>query len=218
MKMNKVLALAILIISLLAITVASQISLSDEEKFEKNKVSLINDKIKLEERQECETVYYNETVDTYGNATRTRDVYGVCFYPENQSSSRCVNGTEFYQNYGIISSQIELKSRDDCKNKNSFIVTVTNNGKVSKKEIDFSSWGVCIQEIENDCLAVICGSLHGGSARNGVFNGCDGGKTCQKFLFCQDGLKVLYKSARENFVEQDPTFFLEPLGYKEVPK
>lgn len=75
-----------------------------------------------------------------------------------------------------------------------------------------------LYEKENDCVAVLCGTLEGGRAWNGIFNGCDGGKSCQKFLFCEDGVQVLYKAAREDFVEHDPTFKLDKLAYEEVEK
>ena len=137
--------------------------------------------------------------------------------PVNLSNSTCINGTENYQSYETIGTGIFLRNNTKCTAK-SFVVSTQKNCRTESKEVDFSSWGTCIQELENDCVALLCGTLKGGSARNGVFNGCDGGKSCQKFLFCEDGTKVLYKSASEEFVLQDPTFYIEKLDFREVGK
>ncbi len=201
MKINKMIVLAVFSISLLALIVASQIP----------QRGIIN----VEEKQDCTTTYSNQTENVYGYITRTRDTYGTCFNEANQSYYACVNGTESYQSYEVTGTQLILRNITDCRI-NSFVVSIPKGVVTERKEVDFSSWGVCIQTAENNCVAVICGSQHGGSAVNGVFNGCDGGKSCQKFLFCQDGVKVLYKASRNGFVEQDPTFHLSKLAYKEV--
>ena len=202
MKISKYLVLAIFLISLLAFTVTSQIS----------QIS-----ITAEEKQNCAVTYYNQTENVYGYATKTRDTYGTCFNTANQSNYACVNGTESYQSYEVVGSQVLLKNNTECRT-NSFVVSTTKGVITEKKEIDFSAWGVCVNSTENGCLAITCGSLQGGSARNGIFNGCDGGKSCQKFLFCQDGTKVLYKGAKSDFNVEDPTFHLSQLNLKEVAK
>lgn len=200
MKAKKALVLAMLIIGLLAVTVTSQIS---------------QNSISSEEKQDCTITFYNETQKTYGNVTRTRDTYGVCFNPSNQSNYLCVNGTESYQNYEVINTNIVLNNTTSCKTY-SYLVSITQGLETKKKEVDFSNWGVCVNSTEDNCLVITCGTLKGGSARNGIFNGCDGGKSCQKFVFCLDNTQVLYKAARGNFVREDPTFQLDKLAYKEV--
>jgi len=70
MKMNKALVL-VLLVTLLAITVASQISPPTT--------------ISVEDIQDCTTTFYNETENIYGYVTKTRDTYGKCFNPTNQS-------------------------------------------------------------------------------------------------------------------------------------
>ena len=110
-----------------------------------------------------------------------------------------------------------MRNTTNCSPK-SYIVSVIKGSVTEKREVDFSNWGVCVQSTENNCVAITCGSQHGGSAVNGIFNGCDGGKSCQKFLFCQDEIKVLYKASRDDFVNEDPTFHLSPLAYREVTK
>ncbi|HLC60873.1 MAG TPA: hypothetical protein VJJ52_05590 [Candidatus Nanoarchaeia archaeon] len=222
MRINKTaVVIGILLTLILAFTAASQISFSDiplpDNHFKNSKISVVNEKLSVEEKQDCEITYFNQSEPIYGNVTRIRDVYVPCVDPINLSNSTCVNGTESYQSYEQVGAGIFLRNTTKCTS-GSFVVSVSKNGNTEKKEIDFSSWGVCVQEKENDCIAVLCGNLEGGSARNGIFNGCDGGKSCEKFLFCEDGVKVFYKAARENFVEHDPTFKLDKLAYKEVSK
>src|SRR3989344_2985103 len=134
MKIKKSLVIAAFLILALAITALSQISNND--KFEKYKVNKVNDKITLEEKQDCTTVYYNETVSVYGNVTKTRDTYGTCFNEANSSYYQCVNGTEQYPSYEVVNQIIQRKSKDDCESKNSFIVSVNRNNEVIKKEVD----------------------------------------------------------------------------------
>lgn len=215
MRIKKSLAITVFLIAVLAIAVTSQFS-SDDKNFVKYKVSNITNKITVEEKQGCITINYNQTVNIYGNVTRTNYTYGTCFNSTNLTYYRCVNYTEQYQSYEVIDQVLQEKSRDDCESKNSFIVSVNKNNEIVKKEVDFSRYGVCIQEKENDCVAIICGTLEGGSAANGIFNGCDNGKYCQKFLFCDDKIKVLYKGFREGFEEQDPSFHLPKGEIKEV--
>lgn len=216
MRIKKSLVIAIAFVAVLAIAAMSQIN--DSDKKEQYKITNITDKITLEEKQECITVHYNKTVNVYGNVTKTNYTYGTCFNSTNQTYYQCVNSTEQYQSYEVINQAIQEKSKDNCESRNSFIVTVNRNNEVVKKEVDFSRYGVCIQEKENECVAIICGTLEGGSARNGIFNGCDGGKYCQKFLFCDSETKVLYKGFRENFEKADPAFQLPKGEIKEVSK
>ncbi|MBI4453992.1 hypothetical protein HY636_05090 [Candidatus Woesearchaeota archaeon] len=200
MRINKVLILAILLAGIFAITVASQIQ---------------GDTVSAEEKQDCTVTFYNQTQNIYGYVTRTRDTYGTCYNSANESYYSCVNGTESYQNYEVVDTQAVLKNNTKCQT-SSYVITITKGLSTEKKEVDFSSWGTCVKSTENDCIAITCGTLKGGSARNGIFNGCDNGKSCQKFLFCPDSTQVLYKAARGDFVQEDPTFQLDKLSYKEV--
>lgn len=220
MRISKAIVLGLFVVVLVALAVASQISqveISNPNAYVDSIATSVNSKLSVEEKSDCIRSYYNKTEAIYGYAPRTRDTYGTCYNPSNQSNYVCVNGTETYQNYEAIGTRIVLTNTSSCT-PHSFVVSISKNGGIEKKEIDFSSWGVCLQETENNCVAIICGTLEGGSAWNGVFNGCDGGKSCEKFLFCEDGVKVLYKAARKDFVEHDPTFKLSKLAYKEVGK
>ena len=203
MKISATLVLAVLLISFLALTAASQIS-------------QVTNAISVEEVKACTTSSYDEVQTVYGN----------CFYYLNYTN--CLNTTgpntacstdQNIINFTCKTGEIILnKNRTDCQPASKFIVSIAKGAVTEKKEIDFSEWGVCVNSTENNCLVVTCGTLKGGSARNGIFNGCDGGKACQKFLFCPDGVRVLYKASRNDFVEYDPTFHLSPLAIKEVVK
>lgn len=223
MKIKKALVL-VLFLLLLALTVTSQIPKS------------ITSATSVEEKQDCTTTFYNQTEDVYRYVIRERNVYGNCVYYKNYT--RCLNSSglntdcslkqtsynfsctiekESYQSYEVIGNKITLKNATSCSPK-SYVISSVQGTTTQIKEIDFSSWGVCVNSTENGCLAITCGTLKGGSARNGIFNGCDGGKSCQKFLFCQDGIKVLYKASRDDFVGEDPTYHLSKLTYSEVGK
>ena len=217
MKINKYIALTIFLGIVLALAVASQLAITpiqNPDVYVDSKVTSINPKLSVEAKSDCVRTYFNQTEIVYAYIQRMRDTYGTCFNPTNQSNYACVNGTETYQSYEPIGTQIVLENTSTCTPR-SFVVSMADKGK---KEVDYSSWGVCVQSVENDCVAVYCGTLEGGSAWNGVFNGCDGGKSCEKFLFCKDGYKVLYKASREDFVEWDPTFKLNKLDLMGVGK
>ena len=60
MKIKKVLVLALLVVSVLALAVASQIS-------------QVTNTISIEAKQDCTLNFHNTTEDVYGYVTRTRD-------------------------------------------------------------------------------------------------------------------------------------------------
>lgn len=207
MKISKVIVLVILV-NAFALAVASQ----DVQEF--YKTTVVNDKISFDEKQDCAIGFSEESVKVFGNVTRTINTYGTCFNAINQSFHQCINGTETYQSYEYLGSQIVLRNTTNCKTK-SYLVSVNKNNDIKKYELDFSSWGPCIQETENNCLAITCVSLTDG-AHLGKFTNCKGGKSCQKFVICNNKISVLYKNSREDFVEHDPTFYLKKLNLKEV--
>lgn len=198
MKINKVIVL-VLVICALAFAVTSQSPQS---------------KISVEELKACSTNFYDEVQAIfigcihYYNYTHCLNSSGPnsdCLLQQNQINSSCRTG-----------ETIVTKNSTECKSLGKFIVSFDHDSSIQKKEVDFSNWGVCVSSTENGCLIITCGTLKGGSARNGVFNGCDGGKACQKFLFCQDGIKILQKASRKDFVEADPTYNLPELAVKGV--
>lgn len=199
MKLNKIIVLSIFLISLLALIVASQVP---------------QRAISIEEKQDCTTTYYNQTENVYGYVTRTRDTYGTCFNAQNSSYYWCVNGTESYQSHEIIDNPVVLINITDCRT-SSFVVSIIKGDVTEKKEIDFSNWGACIYGMEDNCMIVTCVSHDDGTFK-GQFTDCKGGKSCQKFQICDNQIKVFYKNSREDFVEEDPTFYISKLAYREV--
>lgn len=118
--------IAVILTSILAIALASHVSLDNEpdnEGLEENKINEINDEFAVERGQDCVTIFYNETINVYGNVTRTRDIYGNCFNPTNRSYYTCVVGAEEYQSYEVINKTTHQKSRNECKNKRNLIVS-----------------------------------------------------------------------------------------------
>lgn len=201
MKLSKVAVIVTLLIALLALKTFSQ-----------NQKAT---KISHEEQKSCGTTFYDEY----------SPIIESCVYYYNYTS--CLNNSgpntncvkkQQKTNFACKTGDIKTgKNLTECKSLKKITVSIDKENAVGKKEIDFSRYGTCVNSTENNCLAITCGTLKGGSARNDIFNGCDGGKSCQKFLFCQDGTtKILYKASRNDFVEQDPTFKSEPLGITEV--
>lgn len=201
MNTNKTLVVIFLSLILFTLAVTSQIS-------------QVTNTISVEDVKTCTTSSYDERQNVYGN----------CLYYYNYTSCLNLSGpnTDCSANQNIYNFScktgeiITNKNTTQCGPPTKFIVSIDHGNSIDKKELDFSAWGVCVKTTENNCLAITCGTLKGGSARNGIFNGCDGGKSCQKFLFCQDSIKVLQKASRDNFVEIDPTYHLPELAIKEV--
>lgn len=210
MKISKVLVL-VLLVSVLALATASRSS--DVQEF--YKTTYVNDKISFDEKQDCTVSYYNATVNVYNNVSRIRDTYTKCYNAPNQSYYKCANGTETYQSYEVIGSQVVLKNNTNCGRTKSYTISINRKNDAKKFELDFSSWGACVQNIEDECLVVTCVSLYDG-AHKGQFTDCKGGKSCQKFRICENEIKVLYKNSWEQFAEEEPTFYLNKLELKEV--
>ena len=213
MKKINLFVLVLVIAVVLSLTALSQLNPITNTA---SKIYPITSTISLEEKDICTTSFFNDVQDVYSNCvyyynyTSCLNSSGpntACSLEQNQYNFKCKTG-----------ETTAISNKTECRPSNKFTVSIGHGAFIETKEVDFSRWGVCIKENENECVAVICGSQQGGSAVNGVFNGCDGGKSCQKFLFCQDGVKVLYKASRNDFVEQDPTFHLSKLELKGVGK
>ena len=195
------LALAVLLISLFAVGISSQASKS------KNKIS-------SEEAKDCKSIFYDEATPIIEDCTHYQN-YTLCL--NNSGPNTHCSLKQDKVNFKCKTGELITKRNStECKPLNKIVVSIPKDTAIEKKEIDLSNWGVCINSTENDCLAITCGSEHGGSAVKGVFNDCDGGKSCQKFLFCPDGTKVLYKASRADFAEIDPTFSISKLDLNEV--
>lgn len=202
MKLNK-LVLAISLFALLAFASTSQIPQAAAG-------------ISVEELKNCKTIFYDKVQPIYSNCIYYNN-YTLCLNTSGANTDCSLQQSQ--KTFKCQTDEIRIqKNKAECTPLNRFVVSIYKGLTLEKKEIDFSSWGACVQTSEDGCVVVLCGSQHGGSAVNGIFNGCDGGKSCQKFLFCPNGMKVLYKGSGERFVSEDPTFHLSKLDVKEVGK
>lgn len=200
MKIKKVLVLILLAVSLVAFSVLSQIS-------------QVTDKISIEEKQRCTTNFYDEIQNIYGNCIHYYN-YTSCLNSSGPNTACSLQQTQI--NFTCKTGQlIFTRNTTDCKPLNKFVVSINKGAVVEKKEIDFSAWGACINAIENGCLIVTCVS-HEDGAFKGQFTNCKGGKSCQRFEICNNSIRVFYKNSRNEFVESDPTFYIDPLTMKEV--
>ena len=178
-----------------------------------SQISQLTPNISLEEKSTCNIVYINNTQFIYGtcnyyyNYTYCSNVSGPntgCSLQQQINNLSCKNG-----------EQIINVNETICKPNNEFIITINQNNAILKKQIDFSDWGACIYNEENNCLIVTCQSIYDG-ANDGKFHGCKSGTSCQKFEICENSVRTFYKNSKNEFVQEDPTFHLNKLPLKEV--
>ena len=211
MKINKVLVAALLLVSILALTVASQISQENIV----SKINQITPTIRVEQKETCTASFYDEVQSLIGNCVyynnytlclNTSGPNTACSLQQNNWTSPCKTG------------EITVtKNSTQCNPNNSFIISIDKGTVVLKKQIDYSEWGPCVYNVENACLIVTCQSKYDG-ANDGQFHGCKGGTSCQKFEICDNSIKTFYKNSREDFAEDDPSFYLNKLPLAEVAK
>ncbi len=205
-KINLFLLMFVMAI-LLSITALSQITSIT------GKTSQITNTISLEEKETCTTTFYDET----------QYIYGICANYYNITS--CLNSSgpntgcssqPAAVNFTCKTGEVTVKKNNtECTPNNNFIISIDKGTAVLKKKIDFSTWGPCIYNEENNCLVVTCVSKHDG-AHKGQFTDCKGGKSCQRFEICDNSIKTFYKNSREDFAENDPSFYLNKLAVQEV--
>ncbi len=208
--MKKAVAIGLAITILLSVIAFSQLAPVTTTR---SSVEQVTPKITLETKNDCTTESYEEM----------RDIIGTCTYFSNYTSCLNTSGpnTACSQQQSTRSfscktgQQLVQKNKTSCFPQQKFFIEVTNIKKVSKKELDFSSFGPCIRETENNCLVITCVSSEDGAFK-GQFTDCNSGKSCQKTVICEDSAKIYYKNAHDGFVEEDPTFFVEKMQLKEV--
>lgn len=209
MKINKLIVLTILLISLLSIVALSQFAPISKIVSKTNQVT---PSINLEQKESCITTFYDEVQDVYGN----------CIYYHNYTSCLNTSGTntdcslkQDTRSFTCKTGEVTItNNKTECK-VNEYIISINKGTAVLKKQIDFSDWGPCVYNVENSCLIVTCVSLYDG-AHKGQYTDCNGGKSCQRFEICDNSIKTLYKNSREDFIEEDPTFYLNRLSIREV--
>ena len=180
---------------------------------ENKEISLITDTINVEQKKICETAFYDEMQDIYGDCTyynnytlclNTTGPGTGCSYVQDQRDYRCKTGEKTIRYNKTV-----------CRPDDKLIISIDKGAIVAKKQIDYSDFGPCVYEEENDCLILTCQSKYDG-ANDGKFHGCKSGTSCQKFKICDGSIKTYYKNSREDFAESDPSFFLPELSLEEV--
>jgi len=210
MKKINFFALIVVIVALLSIAALSQ--LSPIIKTVKN-MDQVTSSISLEQESTCTTEFYDEVENVYGdciyydNHTHCLNTSGAntdCSPQQDEISYRCKTG-----------ENVINRNRTECIPNDEFIISIDKGAAVLKKQLDFSDWGPCIYEEENNCLVVTCVSLYDG-AHKGQFTDCKGGKSCQRFEICDGSINTFYKNSREDYVQSDPSFHLPKLALGEV--
>lgn len=209
-RINLVIALVVVAV-LLSITALSQLQSPITNTITKN--NQITPSIGLEEKDTCTTTFYDETEDVFGNCiyyqnyTYCSNVSGAntgCSIQQNTRNFQCATGT----------TKI-TKNTTECKPDNNFVITIDHGAATLKKQVDYSNWGPCIYETQNSCLIVTCVSNEDGAFK-GQFTDCNGGKSCQRFEICDNSIKSFVKNSRDDFVADDPSFYLSKLVILEV--
>ena len=212
MKKINLFMLMFVIAILLSITVFSQIS---PIQYTINKFNQITSTITLEEKDTCTIEFYDEVQDVYGTCIYYTNSTG-CLNTSGPNTDCSVNQEQFY--YSCKTGETTVaKNKTECKPNDEFIISIDKGAAVLKKQIDYSNFGPCIYEEQNSCLVVTCVSMYDG-AHKGQFTDCNSGKSCQRFEICDDNINTLYKNSREDFVENDHSFYLDKLAIKEVPE
>ena len=164
---------------LLSLGVLSQLS---PITYSESSVEKLTNAISVEEIQDCNVEFFNEIEEIYENCNYYRN-YTTCTNVSGPGTG-CLSQQDV-QIFNCKSSQvIHVRNQSTCVPKQKIFIEVDEGWfKTSKKELDFSSFGPCKQEIENDCLVITCVSAYDG-AHNGKFVDCLGGKSCQKAVIC----------------------------------
>src|SRR3989338_2913454 len=147
--------------------------------------TFITAKMDLEESKTCTTEFYDEI----------EPIYDSCIFYRNSTSCLNTSGANTDCSAQQTTSQFQCQVGSQTLNKNKttcipnkeFIIDIDDGAAILKKKIDYSDLGPCIREIQGNCLVVTCVSLYDG-AHNGEFTDCTGGKSCQKFTICEDGI------------------------------
>jgi len=212
MKKAYILAIILVVGILLSAAALSQIN---PIKDTATKINTITPTINLEQKETCTTTFYDEVQEIYGNCiyyhnyTSCLNTSGQntdCSLQQDTKSFRCKTG-----------ESIITQNKTECAPDGKFIISIDKGAAVLKKQIDFSDWGPCVYNEEDNCLIVTCVSRYDG-AHKGQFTDCKGGKSCQRFEICDNSINTLYKNSREGFVENDPSFYLNRLSIQEVSK
>lgn len=193
MKKRTILFIAILALSLIAISVAQ------------------NNKITLKEIRDCKTINWETEEQIYGTCQREY-IKTVCDDPPINKS--CYQKTEYYNYTCKTGTKIIPHSKKVCTPK-AFEITKEIGATVTERgRINFKEWGKCSYEKEGNNLIIICDSKFDGN-NDGI---CQSGESCVKFVVTQDKVKHYLKNSQEEFTVEDKSFFLEKLDYEVMSK
>ncbi len=202
-----------LIVSVLVIAVVMSVAVLSQITSIASKTNQITPTISLEEKETCTTTFYDEVQNVYGTCV---DYYNITSCLNSSGPNTGCSSQPGSRNFSCKTGQATVtKNSTDCTPNDNFIISIDDGTAVLKRQIDFSTWGPCIYNEENNCLIVTCVSNDDGAFR-GKFTDCKGGKSCQRFEICDSSIKTLYKNSREGFSENDPSFYLNKLAVQEV--
>ena len=174
-----------------------------------NKITNVTDDITVTDTKECNTVFYTEEVDTYGNCTHTYDTTVCDDEPLNTS---CHTEQQSYDYTCKTGANTVQKSKEECADKE-LQVTVTKPGSDDHYNLAYGDWGKCSYAPDGEEAVITCDSKYDGNS-DGI---CQSGESCTQFKVSKDGLQKLIKNSEDNFVESDKSFFLEELNMEVLP-
>lgn len=167
-----------------------------------SKITQVTDDIGLEEITDCKTVYWDESVDVYGNCTQYYNTT-VC----DESNTTCQEVEQSYNYTCKTGSQTVQKSKEVCEDKE-MRVTLDRVGEDEEYLLEYGKWGKCSYEAEDETLIITCDSKYDGN-NDGI---CTSGESCTQFRITKDSIKRMIKNSRDDFAEHDSSFFLEELS------
>jgi len=160
-------------------------------------------KISLAEVKDCKTVEWETEEPVYGTCTQ-ETLQTVCTdEPKNESCQQQTLSQEYSCQTGTKTVE---HSEEVCEPKAIEITKEFNDVITEKGRINFKEWGKCSYEKEE----IICDSKFDGN-NDGI---CQSGESCIKFVITANGVKRYVKNSRDDFVEEDSSFFLEKLEYE----
>lgn len=210
MKKLNIFLLLFVTVVLLSVTTLGQLNPINNAT---TKVTQVTSTINVTQQETCTTIFYDEVKPLMGNCPYYTN-YTLCLNITGPNTDCSLQQAQV--NVSCITGQANVtKNTTECRLSNNLIISLKRGNSVLKKQLDFSEWGACIYEEQNNCLLVTCQSRYDG-ANDGKFHGCRSGTSCQKFEICDNSTKISYKNSRDDFVEEDPTFNLGKLPLAEV--
>ena len=175
-----------------------------------SKITQITTDISLEEIKDCKTSYWEETMDVYGTCTNT-NIVTIC--DDEPLNTTCHTEDRSYNYSCKTGTNTIQKSKEECEDREIKLVIDKLTG-LEKYDLNYGEWGKCSYTTEQDTLIITCDSKYDGN-NDGI---CQSGESCTQFRITKDNIQKLMKNSRDDFVEDDKTFFLEKLELEAVPK